>query len=224
MDFTCIRYEESVSEKEILDKIEELNQSDTIDGILIQFPVPKNFCEATLMNAVIPSKDVDGLTQINAGKLLQNKPEMISCTPKGIIALLDEYQIPIEGKNVVIVGRSDLVGKPLISLFLNRNATVTVCHSKTAHLEEKTREADILVVAVGKKHLIKEDMVKNGVVIIDVGINRENGKIYGDVDFEAVSKKAHMITPVPGGVGPMTITMLLENTLESYQKRHQTIH
>ena len=169
------------------------------------------------MNTVIPEKDVDGLTYLNAGMLLNNKESMISCTPNGIMQILKFYKIDVESKNVVIVGRSNLVGKPLMNLFINANATVTLCHSKTKNLDKITKKADILVAAVGKKHFITQDMVKRNSVIIDVGINRVDGKVYGDVDYDGVKDKVKAITPVPGGVGPMTITMLLYNVLKAYK-------
>ena len=173
------------------------------------------------MNTVIPEKDVDGLTYLNAGKLMNNIEAMVSCTPNGIIKMLEYYNIDIEGKNVVIVGRSNLVGKPLMNLFINKNATVTLCHSKTVDLKAHTKKADILVVAVGKKHLVNRDMIKKGCVVIDVGINRVDGKIYGDVDYNDVYDKVKYITPVPGGVGPMTVTMLLYNVLEGYKRQNK---
>lgn len=217
MDFTCLRYDATTKEEEIIKKIEELNANPNIHGILIQSPVAPGFHELELMNKVSPIKDVDGLTETNAGKLISNKECMISCTPAGIIELLKYYNIPIASKHVVIVGRSNLVGKPLISLFLNENATVTVCHSKTESLSTYTKSADILVVAIGKPKYITKDMVKEGAVVIDVGINRVDGKIFGDVDFDEVAPITSAITPVPGGVGPMTVTMLLSNTVKSYQ-------
>lgn len=219
MDFTCFRFSKDEKEEVIQKKIIELNNDDTIDGILIQSPVADNFNEFQLMNLVTPEKDVDGLTELNTGKLWTEQEGMVSCTPIGIIELLKYYQIPIASKHVVIVGRSNLVGKPLISLFLKENATVSVCHSKTDNLSFYTKQADILVVAVGKKHLITKEMVKEGSVVVDVGINRENGKLYGDVDFDEVSKIVSAITPVPGGVGPMTVAMLLNNTLKSYKNK-----
>lgn len=219
--FECLRYDENEDQENIIKKIKEMNNDPEINGIFIQSPVPDKFDEIKLMNTVIPEKDVDGLTYLNAGKLLNNIEAMVSCTPNGIIKMLDYYKIDIEGKNVVIVGRSNLVGKPLMNLFLNRNATVTVCHSKTSDLKMHTKKADILVAAVGKKHLITKEMVKKGAVIIDVGINRIDGKIYGDVDYDNVYEKVKYITPVPGGVGPMTVTMLLYNVLDGYKKQNK---
>ena len=219
--FECIRYDENEKEENIIKKIQEMNNDPEINGIFIQSPVAKGFNEIKLMNTVIPEKDVDGLTYLNAGKLMNNMEAMVSCTPNGIIKMLEYYNIDIEGKNVVIVGRSNLVGKPLMNLFINKNATVTLCHSKTKDLKSHTKKADILVVAVGKKHLINRDMVKKGCVVIDVGINRVDGKIYGDVDYNDVYDKVKYITPVPGGVGPMTVTMLLYNVLEGYKKQNK---
>lgn len=206
-----IKFGEDVREIEIINKIIELNNDDYVNGILLQLPIPQKFNEEKLINYISRNKDVDGLTDTNMGKLLNNKKCLISCTPQGIINMLEESNVEISGKNVVIVGRSKLVGKPLISLFLNKDATVTVCHSKTENLKQFTKNADILVVAIGKKHFITEDMVKEGSIVIDVGINRIDGKIYGDVDYENVKEKVSMITPVPGGVGPMTVAMLLNN-------------
>lgn len=217
MDFECIRYSADTDEDEIIKKIKELNNDKSVNGIFIQSPVPNNFDEIKLMNTVIPEKDVDGLTYLNAGMLLNNKESMISCTPNGIMQILKFYKIDVESKNVVIVGRSNLVGKPLMNLFINANATVTLCHSKTKNLDKITKKADILVASVGKKHFITQDMVKRNSIIIDVGINRVDGKVYGDVDYDGVKDKVKAITPVPGGVGPMTITMLLYNVLKAYK-------
>ena len=212
-----IKFDEDSREIEIINKIIELNNDEYVHGILLQLPIPEKFNEEKLINYISRNKDVDGLTDINVGKLINNKKCLVSCTPQGIIKLLEESGVSIPGKNVVIVGRSKLVGKPLISLFLNNDATVTVCHSKTNNLKEFTKNADILVVAVGKKHLITEDMVKKDSVVIDVGINRIDGKLYGDVDYENVKNKVSLITPVPGGVGPMTVAMLLCNVKTFYK-------
>ena len=219
INFHHVHFENGTSEEEIINKILELNNDNSINGILIQLPLPKGYDEKKLINYINPDKDVDGLTELNMGKLFLGKKCLVSCTPSGVLELLKYKNIKIEGKHVVIVGRSNLVGKPLIELFLKENATVTVCHSKTEDLANYTKQADILVVAVGKKHLIKEDMIKENSIIIDVGINRENGKIYGDVDFDNVLSKVKYITPVPGGVGPMTIAMLLNNVVLSYKKQ-----
>lgn len=212
-----IKFDEDSREIEIINKIIELNNDEYVHGILLQLPIPEKFNEEKLINYISRNKDVDGLTDINVGKLINNKKCLVSCTPQGIIKLLEESGVSIPGKNVVIVGRSKLVGKPLISLFLNNDATVTVCHSKTNNLKDFTKNADILVVAVGKKHLITEDMVKKDSVVIDVGINRIDGKLYGDVDYENVKNKVSLITPVPGGVGPMTVAMLLCNVNAVYK-------
>lgn len=207
--------DESITEQELIQRIYHYNQNEEMDGIIVQMPLPKNMDASRVQNAILPEKDVDGLTYINQGKLMQNKEALIPCTPKGILDLLKEYQIPIEGANVAIIGRSILVGKPLSVLLTNHNATVSLLHSKTRNLEEYTRKADIVVAAVGKKHFVTEDMVKEGSVIIDVGINRENGKLYGDVDFDHVKEKASYITPVPGGVGPMTVYELMDNVYQA---------
>lgn len=212
-----IKFDEDSREIEIINKIIELNNDEYVHGILLQLPIPEKFNEEKLINYISRNKDVDGLTDINVGKLINNKKCLVSCTPQGIIKLLEESGVSIPRKNVVIVGRSKLVGKPLISLFLNNDATVTVCHSKTNNLKKFTKNADILVVAVGKKHLITEDMVKKDSVVIDVGINRIDGKLYGDVDYENVKNKVSLITPVPGGVGPMTVAMLLCNVNTVYK-------
>ncbi len=222
IDFDCVRFGVESTEDEIINKIKELNEDETINGILVQMPIPDKYDYKKIINTINPSKDVDGLTYVNSGKLLNGEDGMVSCTPAGIIELLKFYNIDIASKNVVIIGRSILVGKPLSMLFLKENATVTVCHSKTSNLSYFTKNADILVVAVGKKHLITKDMVKENSVIIDVGINRVDDKIYGDVDFENV-KDIATITPVPGGVGPMTVTMLLYNTVKNYKENQKKL-
>ena len=219
INFYHIKFDSNANEEEIIDKINELNNDNNIDGILIQLPIPSKFDEKKLINCIDPNKDVDGLTETNLGKLFLNEECLISCTPNGIIKLLKMNNIDIASKHVVIVGRSALVGKPLIHLFLRENATVSICHTKTKDLKSITKTADILVVACGSPKLIKGDMVSKGVVVIDVGINRIDGKIVGDVSFDEVEKKASRITKVPGGVGPMTVAMLLYNTLESYNKK-----
>lgn len=210
------RLPETVKESELINTIEKLNKDKTINGILLQMPLPNHINEQKVLNLISAEKDVDGLTQANLGKLLQqDSTGLLSCTPFGIIKLLQAYNIDLKGKDVVIVNRSILVGKPLALMFLNENATVTICHSKTKNLAEKTKNADIVVVAVGKKKFLTKEMVKEGAIVIDVGINRDdtNPKIIcGDCDFAEVSKKCSYITPVPGGVGPMTIAMLLRNT------------
>ncbi|MDD2469931.1 MAG: tetrahydrofolate dehydrogenase/cyclohydrolase catalytic domain-containing protein, partial [Bacilli bacterium] len=205
INFIHLKYLEDIEEQIIINKINELNMNKDITGIIIQLPIPKKFNTNKIINNIHPTKDVDGLTYKNIGKLIQDIPSLISCTPKGIMRLLDEYKIDIKGKNIVVVGRSNLVGKPIAQLLLNRDATVTVCHSHTKNLSFYTKQADILIVAVGKKHLITKDMVKEESVIIDVGINKEDNNLYGDVDFDNVKDIASYITPVPGGVGPMTV-------------------
>jgi len=219
--FKHIKFTENTKEIEVINKIVELNNDEYVHGILLQLPLPEGFNADKLINYIARNKDVDGLTDINLGKLFNNKPCLISCTPQGIMKLLEQENIDLEGKNVTIVGRSNLVGKPLLGLMLNKNATVTVCHSKTENLAKHTKNADILVVAVGKKQFIKENMVKEGAVVIDVGINKEDNKLYGDVDFNNVKTKASKITPVPGGVGPMTVAMLMTNVINAYQKQQK---
>ena len=219
--FKHIKFTEQTKEIEVINKILELNNDEYVHGILLQLPLPEGFNADKLINYIARNKDVDGLTDINLGKLYNNKPCLISCTPQGIMKLLESENIDLEGKNVTIVGRSNLVGKPLIGLMLNKNATVTVCHSKTENLSKHTKNADILVVAVGKKHFIKENMVKDDAIVIDVGINKEDNKLYGDVDFDKVKSKVKKITPVPGGVGPMTVAMLMTNVINAYQKQQK---
>lgn len=204
--------------EQVAAKIEQFNADPAISGILLQLPVPKHLDEAALLHLIDPSKDVDGCHYVQKGKLWTGEPELIPCTPYGVMKLLDHYSIPIEGKNAVVVGRSNLVGKPLAQLLLDRNATVTVCHSRTRDLGSITSRADIVCVAIGKAKFLKADMVKEGAVVIDVGMDRdENGKLCGDVDFAEVAPKCSYITPVPGGVGPMTVTMLLQNTVTAYK-------
>ena len=208
-------------EKELVDLIEKLNKNKEVNGILVQLPLPKHLNEDTIVNTISPIKDVDGLNIINQGKLLNRKPVLVPATPKGIITLLKRYFVEIEGKRVVIVGRSKLVGMPLALLFNHANATVTVCHSYTENLKDITKQADILVSAVGKANFISGDMIKKDAVVVDVGINRQMGHIVGDVNFKEAMEVARLVTPVPKGVGPMTIASLLENVLECYdlQKR-----
>lgn len=210
-----IEYPSDISEEELLNKINELNSDEKVTAILVQLPLPAHINKNRIIDAILPQKDVDGLTPYNLGKLFSGEePYVYPCTPKGILLLLDEYNIKLEGKNIVVVGRSNLVGKPVAQMLLKRNATVTMCHSHTKNLSEITKTADIIVSAVGKK-VIGEKMLKSDCVVIDVGIFRdENGKISGDVDFENVSKTAAYISPVPGGVGPMTIASLMLNTVE----------
>ena len=215
--FKHIKFTETAKEIEIINKILELNNDEYVHGILLQLPLPEGFNQDKLINYIARNKDVDGLTDINIGKIFNNKPGLVSCTPQGIMRLLEEEKIELAGKNVTIVGRSNLVGKPLLGLMLNKDATVTICHSKTENLKKHTKNADILIVAVGKKHFITEDMIKEDAIVIDVGINRENNKLYGDVDFNNVKTKVQKITPVPGGVGPMTIAMLMNNCVRSIE-------
>ena len=215
-NFNLYKFDDNVDTSTILTKIDELNSDSLVDGILIQMPLPKEIDTDMVQNRVLKNKDVDGLTDINMGLLAHNKDSLVPCTPLGIMELLKYYNISVEGKHVVIVGRSNLVGKPLASLMLNNNATVTVCHSFTKDLEGITKTADILVVAAGKKDLIKKNMVKDNAVVIDVGINRIDGKLYGDVDFDSVKDKVSAITPVPNGVGQMTVLELYNNLYKAY--------
>lgn len=217
---TVINLPEDVSQSELINKIKELNSDEDVNAILVQLPLPKHINPDEIIKSISPQKDVDGFTAENTGDLLNGiKPKAVPCTPKGIMRLLKEYNIETEGKRAVIVGRSNIVGKPLAVLLLNKNATVTVCHSKTKDLKELTKQADILVSATGKKIIFK-DMVKQGAAVIDVGIFKdENNKTTGDVDFENVKEVAGFITPVPKGVGPMTIASLMENTLELYEQQ-----
>ncbi len=217
--FECRRFDETVEENVIVEEIKKINNDKTVNAILIQAPIPSKYNTKTLIDTINPDKDIDGLTTTNIGRLVNDSPSFVPCTPLGIMELLKYYNINVEGKNVVIVGRSFLVGMPLFHLMLKSNATVTICHSKTKNLEEQTKKADILIVSVGKKHLVNFDMVKEGSIVIDVGITKENGRIYGDVDFENVKEIANHITPVPGGVGPMTVAMFLSNIVKSYKNQ-----
>lgn len=211
-----IKYPESVSEEELLNKIKELNHDSMIHGILVQLPLPAHINEIKVIEAISPEKDVDGFHPVNIGRMITGQDSFLPCTPYGILKLVEEVGIDLTGKHVVIVGRSNIVGKPAGQLFLNKNATVTYCHSKTKDLKSFTRQADVIVAAVGRKDFITADHVKEGAVVIDVGINRDDeGKLCGDVKFDEVKEVAGYITPVPGGVGPMTITMLMFNTLKS---------
>lgn len=208
--------DDTTTQEELISLIKELNNRDDVHGILLQSPIPEGLDIREAFNTIDYTKDVDGFNPINVGKLSIGEDCFISCTPYGVIKMLEEYNIETEGKRAVIIGRSNIVGKPLIQCMLNKNATVTVCHSRTKNIKEITKEADILIAALGKPKFVTEDMVKDGAVVIDVGINRnEEGKLVGDVDFENVSKKASYITPVPGGVGPMTIAMLLCNVVKA---------
>lgn len=216
IEFEEFLLDKEITQKELIDLIKTLNNRSDIHGILLQSPIPNGLDIREAFNTIDYRKDVDGFNPINVGKLSIGEDCFISCTPYGVIKMLEAYNIPIEGKRAVIIGRSNIVGKPLIQCLLNKNATVTVCHSRTKDIESITREADILIAALGKPKFVKENMVKDGAVVIDVGINRnEEGKLVGDVDFENVSKKASYITPVPGGVGPMTIAMLMHNVVKA---------
>ncbi len=213
-----IRKPADITQAELLSIITDLNYDDNIDGILVQLPLPKHINQTYVINSIKPSKDVDGFHPNNVASLYLKQPGIVPCTPRGIMEVLDSHAIDIEGKRAVVIGRSNIVGLPVAKLLLDRNATITIAHSRTKNLGEITKEADILIAAVGKPLFVKEDMVKENAVVIDVGVNRnpETNKLCGDVDFENVSKKASYITKVPGGVGPMTITCLLENTIECF--------
>ena len=226
-----IAFEADITEQQLLAEVSRLNHDATIDGFIVQLPLPEHISETTIMSAIDRRKDVDGLTPENVGRTVQGLPSIISATPRGIRELLAYYQIPTEGRHVVVIGRSNIVGKPIAMLLMQRpylslpsmsaaslgDATVTICHSKTRDLKSICLTADIIIVAAGCPKLLTADMVKEGVTIIDVGINRVDGKLVGDVDFENVAPKAAYITPVPGGVGPMTIVSLLQNTLQAYE-------
>jgi len=221
IDWEQIDFNTDVTTEMLIDKIHELNNDISVHGILVQLPLPKHVFAPDVIRAIDPAKDVDGFTAYNLGKMFIGKDfeHLAPCTPLGVIRMLEYYDIDVKGKEVVMVGHSNLVGKPLATMLLNRDATVTVCHVHTKDLAEHTRRADILCVAVGKPNLITEDMVKDGVVVVDIGINRlDNGKLVGDVDFENVSKKASFITPVPGGAGPMTVACLMENTVTATKR------
>ena len=206
------------TEEQLLNLIHGLNSNPNVHGILVQLPLPDQIDSEKILQAIDPNKDVDGFHPVNVGKLVVGNALLTPCTPTGIIKLLDYYEIDISGKHAVILGRSNIVGKPLAMLLLQRNATITICHSRTKNLEEITRSADILVAAIGRANFVTENMVSKGAIVIDVGINRVDGKLTGDINFETVSKKASYITPVPGGVGPMTIALLMENTLKAFKE------
>lgn len=220
LDFNLIKFDDDVTEKEIIDKINELNRDLSVNGIIVQLPLPSNLNANRIISYISPLKDVDGLTSQNVGNLSLGNEALVSCTPLGVMKLLKEYKVNLSGKNVCIVGRSNLVGKPLIQLLLNEDATVSVCHSKSFDIKRYTSFSDVLIVAAGHAKLITKDMVKDGAVVIDVGINKENNVLSGDVDFDEVSKKASLITPVPGGVGPMTVACLLKNVVKAYEMQH----
>jgi methylenetetrahydrofolate dehydrogenase (NADP+) / methenyltetrahydrofolate cyclohydrolase len=212
---------ESTSEADLLAEVDRLNRDDEVDGILVQLPLPKHIDPRKVIDAIDPRKDVDGFHPSNVGRLHLGRPVLAPCTPAGCIRLIDSTGIPIEGQRAVIIGRSDIVGKPMAALLLQRNATVTIAHSRTRDLPDIAREADILVAAIGKARFVTAEMIKPGAVVVDVGINRIDGKLAGDVDFAAAREMAGWITPVPGGVGPMTIAMLMQNTLQAAQWRRQ---
>jgi len=215
-----IRLESSVTEEELLGKIDQLNQNPNVHGILVQLPLPSHISEQAVLEAIHPEKDVDGFHPISVGNLVIGKETLVPCTPQGIVELIKRTGVTLEGKHAVVIGRSNIVGKPVSLLLQRENATVTMCHSRTCNLEQLTRQADILVAAVGRPHLIGREHVKQGAVVIDVGVNRiETGKLVGDVKFDEVKETAGYLTPVPGGVGPMTITMLLKNTIAAARKQ-----
>lgn len=218
-----IEMPENTPEKVLLEKIEELNKNKEVNAILVQLPLPAHISTERVIETVSPQKDVDCFHPFNTGKIAQNaRPFVYPCTPKGIIRLLEEYKIPVAGKNAVVIGRSNIVGRPVAAMLTNLDATVTICHSKTQNLSEITKNADILISAAGTRGLVTADMVKDGAAVFDVGMNRdENGKLAGDVDFEAVKEKASFITPVPGGVGPMTICTLMTNTFELFRRQNK---
>ena len=218
---TTIRKPETVTEDELLSLIRQLNEDDSVDGILVQLPLPKHISEAKVIETISKEKDVDGFHPLNVAALWQKQPCTVACTPKGIIKLLKAAGVTIQGKRAVVIGRSNIVGLPVSKLLLDENATVTIAHSRTANLPELTRQAEILVVAIGRPKFVTADMVSEGTVVIDVGVNRDpqTGKLCGDVDFAGVEPKASVITPVPGGVGPMTICCLMENTIECFLRR-----
>lgn len=218
MHSVTIRLPETTTQQELETQIDQLNGDASIHGILVQLPLPAGLDEAAALARIAPEKDVDGFHVVNAGKLFTGQKGVVACTPKGAMEMIRRTGIDLSGKEAVVVGRSNIVGKPMAMLLLQQNATVTMCHSRTQHLAEHTRRADVLVVAVGKPRFITADMVKPGAIVIDVGINRVDGKVVGDVDFDAVKEVASWITPVPGGVGRMTITMLLENTIEAAER------
>ncbi len=220
IEIEILRFSENVEEGEIFRTIEKLNGDDSVHGFFVQFPVPRHLSREKITASIDPQKDVDGLSAQNLGELFQGKSTLQCCTPKGILTLLEHESVEIAGKHAVVIGRSNNVGKPVATLLLQKNATVTVCHSHTNNLEKYTQQADILVVAVGKPEFLHGDSIKEGCIVIDVGIHHlKNGKICGDVHFESASKKASKITPVPGGVGPMTVVSLMENTIQVAENR-----
>lgn len=219
MENILLRFKEDITENELLEEIKKLNEDASVDGILVQLPLPKHINETNVLFAIDPKKDVDGFHPFNMGKMMLQEHTFLPCTPKGIMRMLEVAGLnDLSGKRAVVIGRSNIVGKPITQLLLNKNATVTICHSRTQGIEEICVNADILIASVGKPRLVKANWVKEGAVVIDVGINRVDGKLCGDVNFDEVKEKASYITPVPKGVGPMTIAMLLENTLQSYEE------
>lgn len=207
---------------EVAGTISYLNENPDVSGMILQLPLPKHLDENSLLDLIDPNKDVDGCHYVQKGRLWTGRDSLVACTPSGVMKLLEYYDIPLEGKNAVVIGRSNLVGKPLAQLLLDKNCTVTICHSKTRNLGEIVSKADIVCVAIGKAKFLTADMVKEGAVVVDVGMDRdENGKLCGDVDFDAVAPKCSFITPVPGGVGPMTVTMLLANTVKAYKAQNE---
>lgn len=216
MNHELVKLEETVSMEELLNEVDRLNNDNNVSGIIVQLPLPKHLDEQLVINHINNEKDADGFGLLNKGRLFSGLPCLKPATPYGVMYLLEHYNIDLEGKRAVVIGRSNIVGKPMALMLLEKNATVTIAHSRTKDLKELTKEADILVVAIGKAKFVTEDMVKDGAVIVDVGINRIDGVLYGDVDFENVEKKASFITPVPGGVGPLTIAMLLKNTVNAF--------
>jgi methylenetetrahydrofolate dehydrogenase (NADP+) / methenyltetrahydrofolate cyclohydrolase len=221
--FEIIKLENDIKEDDLLTIIKDLNQKDEVTSILVQMPLPNHINYNKVVNSIDSHKDVDGLSDINMIKLINNQKGIIPCTPKGVITLLERYNVPLESSNVTVIGRSMLVGRPLSNLFINKNATVTLCHSKTKNLKDITKKSDIIVSAVGKKHFIDKDYIKEKAVLVDVGINIIDGKLYGDINSNDCLEKTSMITPVPGGVGPMTIAMLIENVIECYELKKETI-
>ena len=215
-----IRLDENITEENLLSEIKKLNNNSNIDGILVQLPLPEHIDELNIVNAILAEKDVDGFHTTNIGKMMiGDESGFLPCTPAGVIQMFEEYNIDLKGKDVLVIGQSNIVGKPMTLLLIKKRATVQVCNSKTKNLSEKLQKADVVVAAAGSPKLVKASDVKEDVVVIDVGINRVDGKLCGDVDFEEVSKKASFITPVPGGVGPMTIAMLIKNTFKSYKQK-----
>lgn len=212
-------FDEKCKTQDLIDVIEKLNNSDEVDGILVQLPLFKHLDESKIIDSILPEKDVDGFSAVNVGRLYAGKPSVVPCTPKGILTILKELEPDLAGKNAVVVGRSQIVGKPMASLLLNENMTVTICHSKTTNLPEHTRNADVLVVATGVPHLINDTMVKEGAIVIDVGMNRLKDKLVGDVNTELVEMKAKYVTPVPGGVGLTTVFSLAQNVIELSKRR-----